>query len=121
MAIAGEFDIHRRRSPSTMSIARPVRSGAAGSPRRARSALRDWLEQFAGRADVTFAVEGCTGWRFVVEEFQSAGITALLTEPAQTAYQRARRSGPRPARPMPGCCGTWSPTARCSDQSALVA
>jgi len=62
MAIAGGFDLHRR--------------------------LRDWLEQFAGRADVTFAVEGCTGWRFVVEELQSAGITALLAEPAQTAHQR---------------------------------
>ncbi len=71
-----------------MSIARPVRSGAAGSPRRARSALRDWLEQFAGRADVTFAVEGCTGWRFVVEELKAAGITALLAEPAHTAHLR---------------------------------
>jgi len=103
-----------------MSIARPVRSGAAGSPRRARSALRDWLEQFAGRADVTFAVEGGTGWRFVVEELKAAGITALLAEPAQTAHLRARRSGPRPARPMPGCCGTWSPTARCGRVESFV-
>jgi transposase len=37
---------------------------------------------------VTFAVEGCTGWRFVVEELQQAGITALLAEPAETAHQR---------------------------------
>jgi transposase len=37
---------------------------------------------------VTFAVEGCTGWRFVVEELQAAGITALLAEPAETAHQR---------------------------------
>jgi transposase len=51
--------------------------------------LRAWLAQrFAGRADVTFAVEGCTGWRFVVEELQRAGITALLAEPADTAHLR---------------------------------
>jgi transposase len=37
---------------------------------------------------VTFAVEGCTGWRFVVEELQRAGISALLAEPAETAHQR---------------------------------
>ena len=53
-----------------------------------RATLRDWLAQFAGLPEVTFAVEGCTGWRFVVEELQSAGITALLAEPAQTAHQR---------------------------------
>ena len=47
-----------------------------------------WLARFAGRDDVTFAVEGCTGWRFVVEELQRAGITALLAEPAETAHQR---------------------------------
>jgi len=53
-----------------------------------RQTLRAWLERFAGRDDVTFAVEGCTGWRFVVEELQRAGITALLAEPAETAHQR---------------------------------
>jgi transposase len=37
---------------------------------------------------VTFAVEGCTGWRFVVEELARAGITALLAEPAETSHQR---------------------------------
>ena len=53
-----------------------------------RAALRGWLERFAGRDDVTFAVEGCTGWLFVVEELARAGITALLAEPAETAHQR---------------------------------
>ena len=33
-------------------------------------------------------MEGCTGWRFVVEELHRAGITALLAEPAETAHQR---------------------------------
>ena len=54
-----------------------------------RAELRSWLGRFAGRDDVTFAVEGCTGWRFVVEELARAGITALLAEPAETAHQRS--------------------------------
>jgi transposase len=88
MAIAGGFDIHRRQ------ITFDYLDTETGQVRRGRIApacrttLRDWLEQFAGRPDVTFAVEGCTGWRFVVEELQAAGITALLAEPAQTAHLR---------------------------------
>jgi transposase len=37
---------------------------------------------------VAFAVEGCTGWRFVVEELRRAGVEAHLAEPADTAAQR---------------------------------
>jgi hypothetical protein len=65
-----------------------------------RETLRAWLERFAGRDDVTFAVEGCTGWRFVVEELQRAGITALLAEPAETAHQR----GPKKRQDRQGRC-----------------
>jgi transposase len=57
-----------------------------------RLVLRAWLEErFAGRDDVTFAVEGCTGWLFVVQELQRAGFTALLAEPAQTADLRGSK------------------------------
>jgi transposase len=35
-----------------------------------------------------FAVEACTGWRFVVEELRRAGIEAHLAEPADTAAAR---------------------------------
>jgi transposase len=38
-----------------------------------------------------FATEGCTGWRFVVEELQRAGATAYLAEPADTATLRGRK------------------------------
>src|SRR5205814_6708232 len=37
------------------------------------------------------AVEGCTGWRFVVEELERAGIEASLAEPADTAAARSRK------------------------------
>jgi transposase len=31
-----------------------------------RAHLRAWLTRFAGQDDVRFALEGCTGWRYVV-------------------------------------------------------
>ena len=56
-----------------------------------RESLRGWLRRFHGVPDVEFAVEGCTGWRYVVEELQRAGITAHLAEPAETAGLRGRK------------------------------
>ena len=52
-----------------------------------REHLRGWLERFAGQ-QASFALEGCTGWRYVVEELQRAGITAHLAEPADTSAAR---------------------------------
>jgi transposase len=88
MAIVGGFDIHRRQVTFDYvdTCTGQVRRGRIDPA--CREELRSWLERFAGRDDVTFAVEGCTGWRFVVEELQRAGITALLAEPAETAHQR---------------------------------
>ncbi|MGH3125301.1 MAG: IS110 family transposase, partial [Streptosporangiaceae bacterium] len=88
MAIVGGFDIHRRQVTFDYldTVSGQVRRGRIDPA--CRRELRSWLERFAGRDDVTFAVEGCTGWRFVVEEVQRAGITALLAEPAETAHQR---------------------------------
>jgi transposase len=88
MAIVGGFDIHRRQVTFDYldTVSGQVRRGRIDPA--CRMELRTWLGRFAGREDVTFAVEGCTGWRFVVEELQRAGITALLAEPAETAHQR---------------------------------
>ena len=88
MAIVGGFDIHRRQVTFDYldTVTGQVRRGRI-SP-ACRETLRHWLERFAGREDVTFAVEGCTGWQFVVGELQQAGITALLAEPAETAHLR---------------------------------
>jgi transposase len=88
MAIVGAFDIHRRQ------VTFDYLDTASGQVRRGRIepacrlVLRRWLERFADHEDVTFAVEGCTGWRFVVEELHRAGIKAQLAEPAETAHQR---------------------------------
>src|SRR6266508_425542 len=56
----------------------------------ARADVRAWLGQFAGR-EAEFALEGTTGWRFVVEEIERAGHTAHLADPAETAAKRGRK------------------------------
>ena len=87
MAIVGGFDVHRQQitfnyvETETGEVHRGKISPAT------RVELRRWLEQFDGQP-AAFAVEGCTGWRFVVEELQAAGIEAHLAEPADTAALR---------------------------------
>jgi len=60
-----------------------------------RQRVRRWLrEELAPRAHgeaVAVAVEGCTGWRYVVEEISSAGFEAHLAEPAETQAARGRK------------------------------
>jgi len=91
MAIIGGFDVHRAQitfdylDTETGEVTR-------GQIRPAtRGVLQSWLGRFAGRDDVAFAVEGCTGWRFVVEELAAAEIRAHLAEPADTAAARGRK------------------------------
>jgi Transposase len=87
MAIIGGLDVHRSQitydwvDPDTGQRQRGQLAPAT------REHLRMWLEQFAGR-QAAFALEGCTGWRYVVEELQRAGIEAHLAEPADTSAAR---------------------------------
>ena len=46
--------------------------------------LRHWLARFQGRR-VAGALEATTGWRFVVEELEAAGVEAHLAEPEDLA------------------------------------
>jgi transposase len=59
-----------------------------------REEFKRWLGQF-DRKQAAFALEGTTGWRFVVEELQAARMEAHLAEPAET---RARRGPKRRAK-----------------------
>ena len=78
MAVAGGLDLHRGQ------LTFDYVDLGTGEARRGRicpadrESLRDWLGRFDGALGVEFAVEGCTGWRYVVEELQRAGITAHL-------------------------------------------
>ena len=60
-----------------------------------RQRFRRWLQQeLAPRAQdgsVALAVEGCTGWRYVVEEITAAGFDAHVAEPADTQAARGRK------------------------------
>jgi transposase len=92
MVIVGGFDMHR--SQITFDLldtdTGEIRTGQIRPA--TRDALRRWLgERFAGRTDVAIALEGCTGWRFVVEELDRAGVEAHLAEPADTATLRGRK------------------------------
>ncbi len=91
MSIVGAFDVHRRQL--TFDYLNTV-TGEVARGRVVpadREHLRAWLARFAGQDDVHFALEGCTGWRYVVEELAAAGITAHLAEPAGTAALRGRK------------------------------
>jgi transposase len=82
MPIVGGLDIHRKQitfdylDTGTGQVCRDQISPAD------REHLRAWPPRFASRDDVAFAVEGCTGWRYVAEELAAAGVTAHLAGPS---------------------------------------
>lgn len=90
MTMLGAFDIHRGQFTFEVADSETgeVRRGRIRQPDRQR--FRRWLEQFDDR-DGEFAVEGCTGWRYVVEELQAAGLVVHLAEPADTRAARGRK------------------------------
>jgi transposase len=87
VSIIGGLDVHRRQ------ITYDWVDHDSGEARRGRIApatrqvLRGWLGELP-RVEGAFAVEGCTGWRFVVEELNRAGLVAHLAEPAETSNLR---------------------------------
>ncbi|MDQ6615001.1 MAG: IS110 family transposase [Actinomycetota bacterium] len=58
---------------------------------RFRRWLREDLTERAHGGPVALAVEGCTGWRYVVEEIAAAGLEAHVAEPADTQAARGRK------------------------------
>jgi transposase len=92
MSIVGALDVHRRQITFDYldSANGQVGRGRLHDPHRQR--FREWLvTEFAGRSDVAFALEGCTGWRYVVEELKRAGIEAHLADPAEVQARRGRK------------------------------
>jgi hypothetical protein len=91
MPIVGGLGIHREQLTFGYldTVTGEVKRGQIAPADRAH--LRAWLARFAGRADVAFALEGCTGWRYVAEELAGAGVAAHVAEPADTAFARGRK------------------------------
>ena len=87
MSIVGGMDIHRKQitfdyvDPGTGEVRRGQICPAD------REHLAKWLARFAGQ-DAQFALEGCTGWRYVAEEIIAAGLTPHLADPAEAAHLR---------------------------------
>lgn len=90
MRIVGGLDVHR--AQITYDYV-DVDTGDVETGRitpATRSEFRGWLTRFDG-IEAAFATEGCTGWRFVVEELERVGIEAHVAEPADTATLRGRK------------------------------
>lgn len=88
MAIVGGLDLHRAQ------ITFDYLDTETGEVRRGRIApatresLRAGLAKLPPVRPADFAVEACTGWRFVVEELRAASVTPHLAETADTAALR---------------------------------
>jgi transposase len=56
-----------------------------------RKTLRGWLGEHCPEGDAEFALEGCTGWRYISEELEAAGVGVHLGDPAEIAGLRGRK------------------------------
>jgi transposase len=89
------LDLHRQQITfdAMESPSGEVWRGRVWQPDRER--FRRWLRHDVTRRangePVAMAVEGCTGWRYVVEEITAAGFEAHLAEPADTQAARGRK------------------------------
>lgn len=88
MGIVGGIDIHRQQLTFDYVDTETGETSTGRIVPADRPRLRAWLGRFDSCPEVSFAVEGCTGWRYVVEELQRAGIDAHVAEPAETAARR---------------------------------
>ena len=130
MPIVGGLDIHRKQITFDYldTVTGEMRRGQIAPADRQH--LRAWLARFAGRDDVAFALEGCTGWRYVSEELTAVGVAAHVAEPADTAFARGRKRHAKTDKTdarhlqtllaegrLPEC---WIPPARILEYRALL-
>jgi transposase len=87
MTIVGGFDVHRHQI--TFDYVDDEGLVHWGQIRPAtRNTLRGWLVRHCPDGNGEFALEGCTGWRYVCEELAAAGVGMHLGDPAETAALR---------------------------------
>lgn len=131
MSIVGGFDVHRKQITFDYVDTDTGRLERGQIRPADRVHVAAWLgKRFAGVDEVDFAVEGCTGWRYVVEELVAAGCRAHLADPAETATLRGRKRRAKTDRAdarlerelladgrLPEC---WIPPAHILDCRALL-
>jgi transposase len=87
MTIVGGFDVHRKQI--TFDYVDNDGLVRWGQIRPAtRSTLRGWLSGQCPDGDGEFALEGCTGWRYVTEELAAADVGVHFGDPAEIAALR---------------------------------
>ena len=90
-SIVGGLDIHRKQLTFDYmdTVTGEVSCGQIAPADWAH--FRSWLTRFENPAEVAFAAEACTGWRYVAGQLQRAGMEAHLAAPADTAAARGRK------------------------------
>ena len=87
MTMVGGLDVHRRQI--TFDYVDDDGLVHWGQIRPAtRKTLRGWLAEHFRDGEADFALEGCTGWRYVSEELAAAGVGVHLGDPAEIAALR---------------------------------
>lgn len=91
MPIVGGLDIHRKQITFDYldTVTGEVRRGQIAPA--GREQLAAWLAGRFAAGTADFALEGCTGWRYVAEELAAAGVRPHVGEPADTAALRGRK------------------------------
>src|ERR1700674_998176 len=95
MSMVCGLDLHREQITFDALVLESGESwrGRVWHPDRER--FRRWLRHDVARralgGPVALAVEGCTGWRYVVEEITAAGFEAHVAETADTKAARSRK------------------------------
>jgi transposase len=96
MSMVCGLDLHRQQITFDSVVLESGESwrGRVWQPDRERFRrwLRDDVSPRAHGGPVALAVEGCTGWRYVVEEITAAGFEAHVAEPADTKNARGRKN-----------------------------
>jgi transposase len=87
MRIVGGLDVHRAQITFDYVDVRTGEEVRGQIKPVTREEVRAFLAGF-GRKQCAFALEGTTGWRFIVEELRRAGMEAHLAEPAETRDRR---------------------------------
>lgn len=90
MSIVGGVDIHRKQLTFDWVDEQNGTWERGRITPADREHLAGWLAQFEPTAagSVAFAMEGCTGWRYIAEEMAKVGVQAHLAEPAETSGLR---------------------------------
>jgi transposase len=90
MSIVGGLDIHRKQLTFDWIDEQNGKWERGRIIPADREHLADWLTRLdpATGGPVAFAMEGCTGWRYIAEEMAKAGVIAHLAEPADTSALR---------------------------------